>query len=233
MSLSLVVLVMSQTFTPPPMVSAPPTPPAEVKSAPTAEPAKAAEPDVPLWQVTALATATVPTALEASPFSFGLRGEVDVWRISALVTFDRAGTTPTAAAMAASPLAALTSTLEDARTWNGLLGYAVLLNHWARIRALGGVSALTTDTTSRFAPSLGGTARIGWRFLAAEAGLVFTPVGFRQLDARVEGILRGGIFELHVGYRARFVDSTDTGTLATLFASTPNAGPTVALGLSF
>jgi hypothetical protein len=74
---------------------------------------------------------------------------------------------------------------------------------------------------------------VNWKFLGAEAGIVFTPGAFRQLDLRAEAILAAGIFELHVGYRARFSDETSTGTLATLFASAPVAGPSLALGVSF
>ena len=50
-----------------------------------------------------------------------------------------------------------------------------------------------------------------------------------QRDLRAEGILRGGIFELHAGYRARFLDTTGVG----LLTSAPLAGPHVAVGLAF
>lgn len=206
MSLAL-ALLLTLSQTPPPLVSAEPPPPPK------------ADPDLPLWQVTALATANVPTALEGSDFLLGLRGELDVWRIGALVTFDRTGTTPL--------------TLADTRHWTSLLGYSVLHTPFLRVRALGGLSALTTDTTSSFAPALGATARLHWRFLGLEAAATFNPFGFRQLDARLEAILSGGLFELHVGYRVRLLDASAKGTLETLFASTPVAGPSIALGVSF
>ncbi len=208
MSLPLLLVLAS-------LITEPPPPPPPMVSATPETPTS----DGPRWQVTALATANVPLALTGSDFLLGLRGEVDVWRISALLTFDRTGTTPL--------------TIAETRHWTGLLGSSLVLNKYARVRALGGVSALSTDTTSQFGPSLGTTARIGWSFLAAEAGVVFTPFGFRQLDARVEAVLKGGVFELHAGYRARFVDASATGTLATLLGSAPVAGPSIALGVSF
>jgi len=209
LALVLILSAVSSDLTPPP------PPPAEVTQAPV----KAPERDFPLWQVTALGTATLPTSLSGSDFLFGLRGEVDVWKVSALITFDRTGTTPL--------------TMSETRAWTGLAGYAPFVNRWARIRVLGGVSAQTTDTASQFGPSLGATARVGWSFIGVEGGVVFTPVGFRQLDARAEVVLKGGVFELHAGYRARFLDTTSAGTLATLFTSTPVAGPSIAVGLSF
>ncbi|MFZ5443553.1 MAG: hypothetical protein ACOZQL_26340 [Myxococcota bacterium] len=226
--LSSLSAVGEEGWTPPPLVSAEPgreasQPPPPPRAAPEVkqETPKKPEPerDFPLWQVTALATANVPSSLDGSDFLLGLRGELDVWRIGAVVSFDRTGTTPL--------------TMSDTRHWTGLAGYAVLLNRWVRVRALGGVSALTTDTSSTFGPSVGVTARVGWAFLGAEAAAVFTPVGFRQLDVRAEGILKGGVFELHAGYRARFLDASATGTLETMFSNAPVAGPHVAVGLSF
>lgn len=192
------------------------TPPSapHTQSRQTAAPAEEREPDFPFWQASALGTATVPTALDGSPFLVGARAELDVWRIGVLVTVDQAGTTP--------------FTLSSGQQWTALGGYAVLVNKWARLRLLGGVSG--TSTTS-LAPTVGANVRVGWSFLGAEAAAVLTPFGaFQQLDLRAEGILRGGIFELHAGYRARFLDATGAGTLLT---STPLAGPHVALGLAF
>lgn len=193
-----------------PVVTSSPTPQAQQSATPAPEP----EPDFPLWQVSALGTATLPTALDGSAFLVGARAELDLWRIGLFVTVDQSGTTP--------------FSLSSGQQWTALGGYAVLVNKWARLRLLGGVSGTSTTT---LAPTVGANVRVGWSFLGAEAAAVLTPFGaFQQLDVRAEGILRGGIFELHAGYRARFLDATGAGTL---FTSAPLAGPHVAVGLAF
>lgn len=206
-------------FPPPPSGSSPITMPSAAPAparavAPQAEQvAKEPEPDFPLWQVSALGTATLPTALDGSAFLIGARAELDIWRIGVLVTVDQAGTTP--------------FSLSNAQQWTALGGYAVLVNKWARLRLLGGVSGASTTSLS---PTIGANVRVGWSFLGAEAAAVLTPFGAaQQLDLRAEGILRGGIFELHAGYRARFLDTTGAG----LLTSAPLAGPHVAVGLAF
>jgi hypothetical protein len=173
----------------------------------------------PFWQVTALATANVPLALNGSDFLFGFRGEVDVWRISALVSLDRRGMTP--------------FSMSDIQTWNGLLGASVVATKSFRLRALGGVGVLATESTATFAPTLGTTARVGWKWIALEGALHASAGAFRQLDARAELVLHGGVVELHAGYRVRLIDPTPGGSVETLFATAPVSGPCVALGLSF
>lgn len=202
------------------MSSAPSSPRAELHTtehaaSPRAEQAaKEPEPEFPFWQVSALGTATLPTSLDGSAFLVGARAEVDIWRIGLLVTVDKAGTTP--------------FSLSSSQQWTALGGYAVLVNKWARLRLLAGVSG---TSTASLAPTVGANVRVGWAFLGAEAAAVLTPFGaFQQLDLRAEGILHGGIFELHAGYRARFLDTTGAGTA---FTSAPLAGPHVALGLAF
>lgn len=215
-----ILLSLVVTQSPPPLVSAdvdapPPTPVAEVV-APPREDKHAA----PLWQATALATAIVPTSFDSTPFVFGMRGELDVWRISGVFTFDRGVVTP--------------FTMAQSNEWTGLLGFSAINNTYARVRVQGGLSALTADTfTARFGPSLGVTARAGLPVISAEVAALFTPVGgLRQFDARAELVLRGGVFELHGGYRVRFYDAAEAGTLDALFTSTPLAGPSIAVGLS-
>jgi hypothetical protein len=166
----------------------------------------------PFWQVTALATANIPLSLDGAAFLYGLRGEIDVWRLSVVATFDRTGTTP--------------FTMSETRSWNGLAGASVVATKNFRARLLGGVSALTTDTSAVFAPSAGATARVSWKFIGLEGAVTGSFGAFRQVDARAELVLQGGIVELHGGYRARLVEVKDgEGVLV--------AGPTVALGLSF
>ncbi len=232
----LVLLALNQS--PPPLISAeveptriddasfaqfapatsavPPPVAAEVRAAPEEK-----KHEAPTWQVAALATAIIPTSLDGAAFVFGMRGELDIFRVGAFFTLDRGGVTP--------------FTMSQTNEWNGLLGYSLINNKWARIRLQGGMSVLSGDNfATRFAPSAGLTARAGHPNIAAEVGAIFTPVGgLRQLDARAELVLRGGIFELHGGYRVRFYDGADAGTLETLFATAPLAGPSVAVGLTF
>ncbi|MGV3623166.1 MAG: hypothetical protein ACO1OB_20265 [Archangium sp.] len=173
------------------------------------------------WRLTALATGIIPLQLNGANFVFGMRGELDVFRVSATFTFDRGGVTP--------------FTMNQTNEWNGLLGYSLINNKWARVRLQGGMSALSGDAiAARFGPSAGLTASAGLPFIGVEAAAIFTPVGgMRQLDARAEVVLRGGVFELHGGYRVRFYDASDAGTVSTLFSSIPVAGPSVAIGLTF
>lgn len=173
------------------------------------------------WRLTALATGIIPLQLTGAQFVFGMRGELDVFRIGAQFSFDRGGVTP--------------FTVNQTNEWTGLLGYSLVNNKYARVRLQGGMSALTGDgIASRFGPSAGLTARAGLPFISAEVGAIFTPVGgMRQLDARAELVLRGGVFELHGGYRVRFYDASEAGTVSTLFSSIPVAGPSVAIGLTF
>lgn len=189
----------------------------EVRATPPTENKHAA----PTWQVAALGTAIVPLNINGAAFVFGMRGELDIFRVGAMFTFDRAGVTP--------------FTIGQTNEWTGLLGYSLINNKYARIRMQGGLSALSGDNiAARFGPSVGLTARAGLPVIAAEVGAIFTPVGgMRQLDARAELVLRGGVFELHGGYRVRFYDAADAGTVSTLFSTVPVAGPSIAVGLTF
>jgi hypothetical protein len=173
---------------------------------------------VPAYAIKALGTATVPLSFNGAEFMLGVRGELDIFRVSALISYDRAGTTP--------------FTLSDTAQWTGLVGVSCIATSWARVRILGGVSALAATTTSLGA-TVALTGRIGFSFIAQDAAVTFAPVGsLKLLDARAGLVLKAGPVELQGGYRARFVDASATGTLASLFASTPLAGPGIALGVS-
>ena len=151
-------------------------------------------------------TATVPTALIGSAFMFGARAELDLWRIGFVGTFDRIGVTP--------------FTIGDTNSWSALLGYSLVSTEFFRVRGLAGFSALTgANTTTRFAPSLGTTARVLWHFIGAEGSASFTAGAFRQLDLRAAMILKGGVFELQLGYRARWIDATASGTIGSMFST--------------
>ena len=228
----LLVLLAAEDVSAPPLVSAPEGPPpmpraeaagdvgqgAAVPQVSTASPLVALDDDAPKWNAGAWATATVPTSLDGAPFLYGFRGELDVWRIGASVTLDRGGTTP--------------FTFSSVDAWTGALGYSLFLNEYLRVRAMGAVSARVDAGTAVFAPGVGLTARAGWSFIAVEGSALFTPFGaFRQLDARAEAVLVGGIFELHVGARALYLDDTEAGSLGTLFSAAPLAGPSVAIGV--
>ena len=181
------------------------------------EPAPA-PPDTPSWQLAALATATVPLSLSNASFLIGFRTELDVYRFGAMVSLDRSVVTPFA--------------VDELQSWSGLAGYSVIHNHYARLRLLGGVSVLSSSAATQFAPTVGTTIRLGLPSIAIELSGIFTPLPFRQLDARAELVLRWSIFEVHGGYRTRLLDTTDGGSFATLFAQTPLAGPSIGLGFS-
>lgn len=148
----------------------------------------------------------MPTTLEGGPFLLGARLELDVWRIALHLSVDQSGATP--------------FTLDAGQRWTALVGYGLVANRWARLRLLGGASATSSTDVS---PTVGANLRLSWAFLGADAAAVLTPfTSSPQLDVRAAGILRGGPFELHVGYRARWLD----------LGAAPLAGPHVALGLA-
>lgn len=199
----LLLVLLATPQDPAPMVEAP-TPPAKF--------------DAPFYEVRALAAATVPLNFNGANFLVGLRAEVDVWRLAVVATMDHPGSTPL--------------TLSPTTYWTGLAGGSVLARSWGRVRLLGGV-VIEQGCVTSLGAAVGVTGRAGWSFLAAEAGLTFAPIGgVRMLDARGGLVLSGGLFELHAGYRALFVDSTTGGTAASLFSTGPLSGPTLALGFA-
>lgn len=197
----------------------------------------------PPLQFRVLATTTIPVSIgdldPSGDLLVGLRGELDFGHVSALFSWDRG----------ASSIFDWDDTVIPTSYWNGLIGPSVLASRHNRIRLLGGVSAIsiservtavvpsdggepstvTLDRGVTLGPTLGATARIGTPFIGLEGAFLFTAVGFRQVDARVEAVLRLFIFEARGGFRARWVDSYrgDRVPVESVY------GPTVSLGLSF
>ena len=174
----------------------------------------------PLLQIRALGTATAPVEsarLGLGEFMIGVRGEVDVRRFGVLGVYDRVGDTPRPG-----------GTLRETHYWNAMAGYAPWATRYHRLRLMGGVSGVTSDTTTRVGPTLGSTLRVGVPVVALEGGVFYTPAGFQQVDGRIEAVLRLLIVELRAGFRGRWVD------LATEDVPVePTGGPTVSLGLVF
>lgn len=174
----------------------------------------------PLLQVRALGTATAPiesARLGLGEFMIGVRGEVDVRRFGFLGVYDRVGDTPRPG-----------GTLRETHYWNAMAGYAPWATRYHRLRLLGGVSGVTSDTTTRVGPTFGSTLRVGVPVIALEGGVFYTPAGFQQVDGRIEAVLRLLVVELRAGFRGRWVD------LATEDVPVePTGGPTVSLGLVF
>ncbi len=171
-------------------------------------------------QLRVLATGAValPLSPTGSKLLLGGRAELDVWRLQARLVWDRAGTTP--------------FTIGSTDFFTGTLGYSLLSASWAKLRVLGGVASQSgPEAVTQVGPVLGLSGRLGLSFLALEGSAVFSPFGLPTFDAQVELVLRGGIFELHAGWRARYLDPT--GSLATLFTTTPLLGPSVGVGLAF
>jgi hypothetical protein len=209
-ALLLLPLLLSQVEpSSPPLV---PSPPVEEAAPPARAPGSG-------FELRVLATATVnwPVALTGTSFLVGGRAELDLFRVHALLTWDRAGTTP--------------FSLSSTDTFNGAVGYSILDVGVARLRVLGGVAVQTSaESSTRVAPVLGVSARVGLSVLAIDAAALLSPFGLPQFDARLGVALHLGPTELQVGYRAHYVDPT--GSVGTLFTTTPFVGPTVALGLS-
>lgn len=240
------LLSAEPAWPPPPLISAPddgwsapPLVPAEGVDSPSASgtstssggssstrlereqpaPAAKADDELPFWSVKGLATANVPLSLSGYMYLVGFRAELDVWHITSQVTLDRTLKTPLGIA--------------DIQQWNALLGGTPVRNKYVQLKALAGATVLATSTDVRTGFTVGATGRVGISFIALEAAAVWTPLPFRQLDLRAELVLKGGIFELHGGYRARFLDQSEGGSMSTLFAQAPVSGPAIALGFAF
>ena len=176
------------------------------------------------FAVRALATTILPMRARdrstGGEFLIGLRGELDVRRLSFLFSWDQGGVTPIS----------LSDTLTETSYWNGLLGASVWATRHSRIRVLGGMSAVSTAREARFGPSVGATMRFGIPVVSIEGGVIYTPIGFQQVDARAELVVRLLIFEARGGYRARWVDTSRSADRPIV---EPTGGPTVSLGLIF
>ncbi len=176
------------------------------------------------FTVRALATTILPMRARngetGGEFLIGLRGELDVKRLSFLFSWDQGGVTPIS----------LSDALTETSYWNGLLGASVWATSYSRIRVLGGMSAVSTAREARFGPSVGATMRFGIPVVSIEGGVIYTPIGFQQVDARAELVARLLIFEARGGYRARWVDTSRSADRPIV---EPTGGPTVSLGLIF
>jgi hypothetical protein len=228
-------------FSPPPLVDAPTStqevvtapprqvivartpeaPPAQCTEATTARaqvtPEKAPD-EVPVLQVAALATGSLVSTTAGSEALFGARGEVDLFRFGVNVTYGR--------------LVTSSLVLSDTVEVVGLAGWSVMANRWGRVRVLGGLDVRAATAGVTVGPAVGANARVGFSMLQVDLSTTLTPFPFRQLEARAALVLKGGLFELHGGYQARFSDTSSTGTLATLFSTAPLAGPYVAVGVA-
>jgi hypothetical protein len=215
--------LVEASLPPPPVVQAPPTPPIEPppRAVPAATPpAPPPADETPLVQVRALATASLglPFNLTGSGLLVGGRAELDVWRLQARLVWDRAGTTP--------------FTIASTDFFTGTVGYSLFSSSWAKLRVLGGVASQSgPEAPTHVGPVVGLSGRLGLSFLALEGSATLSPLGLPSFDAQVALVLRGGFFELHAGWRTRYVDPS--GSLATLFTTTPVAGPSVGVGLAF
>ena len=196
------------------------------------------------FEIRVLATTTLPMNIagvrSSGDLLVGLRGELDIGHASALFSWDRG----------ASSLFNWTNTFTPTSYWNALIGPSVWATRHNRIRLLGGVSAISAgrstatvinDNTgasstatvpggAQFGPTLGATVHLGIPVISIEGAVLYTPVTFMQVDARLEAVLRLLIFEVRGGYRARWIDAShlnDRVPVESIY------GPTVSLGLVF
>jgi len=214
-------LVQSEPWAAPPLVEAPPSSP-PLKAAPAPAPVEttpAPADDAPFFGLRALATSTVglPFSLAGAEVLLGGRVELDLWRLQAQLTWDRAATTP--------------FTLSTTDQLTGSLGFSVLSKKWVQVRLQAGAAAQSTaEGPVQVGPLVGASLRVGWSALAVEAATTLSPFGLPTFDARAALVLRTGPLELQAGWRAHFVDAA--GSLGTLFETRPVSGPSLALGLS-
>lgn len=178
---------------------------------------------LPALEVRALGTATAPVdsiRLGVGEFMVGVRGEVDVQRVGGVFSYDRVGDTPR-----------FEATLRETDYWNGLVSYSPRMTAFSRVRLMAGASAVSgAGADASFGPTVGTTVHLGIPILALELAGLYTPLGFRQLDGRAEGVMRLAFFELRAGYRARWID---TSTAPDAPPVEPVGGPTASFGLVF
>jgi hypothetical protein len=214
----LLAVVVSQSpqenLSQPPLVTS--DVPQAKQTAPPPEPVSSF--DGPWWRVRALSTANYYTTRSDDLGTYGARIELDVWRIGAVVTYDRAVTTGFA--------------LDPQQDLTVLAGYALLSSSHAWIRALVGPDVRFGDST-QWGPAFGLTGRFGFSWIALEADATITPLPFRRLDARAGLVLTGGVFELQGGVRGQWLDTRSTGDVGAMLSSQAQLGPFVALGLTF
>jgi hypothetical protein len=169
-----------------------------------------------------LGTVTFPNAFMADNkdnFLVGLRSEFDISYFSAMFMWDRQGYSPIS----------LSETFVETSYWNGLIGGSVWATRGNRIRFLGGISAINDYYSAKVGPTIGTTLRFGLPIIGVEGAVLYTPVGFTQVDGRVEAVLTLFIFELRAGFRGRYIQRREISD-PPVYSS---GGFTVSLGLVF
>lgn len=113
----------------------------------------------------------------------------------------------------------------------GLVGYSVYSGSQGRFRFLAGVDIAASSTALQVGPCVGVNTRLGMGLLGVDAAAMLTPVPFRQLEARVAGVLKLLILEVHVGWRLQMLDASMGGSFAT-FSQAPSVnGPYLGVGI--
>lgn len=172
--------------------------------------------DVPAFGLRALATGNY--SLKSGAVGVGGRAELDVFRIGLSFSYER------------TLFSEVTSFETQAMT--GLLSVAPVATKNLRLRVLGGVDLRLTPSAPSFGPVFGVNGRLGASWIGIDAFATLTPLPFRRLEARAAVFVKSGPVELQAGYQVRLLDTAAGSTLATLFSTTPEAGPYAALGVS-
>ncbi|MFZ5446348.1 MAG: hypothetical protein ACOZQL_40550 [Myxococcota bacterium] len=151
------------------------------------------------------------------------RAEVDIKRLSLLASYS----------LFAASLAQTASSIQVSQ-FTVMGGWAFLSSDELTLRALAGVDVMTRENLTATGLIVGANVRSMFgRAFGIDGALMVTLFPFRQLEARAGFVLAWSIFEAHFGWRVQVVDATQSGTLATLFTSSPGVnGPYVAIGLS-
>ena len=118
--------------------------------------------------------------------------------------------------------------------FNAMGGYSFFSSDELTWRVLGGLDVMIRDGTTAFGPVLGTTLRSMWGRIGVDAAFMATLFPFRQLEVRAAFVIQWLIFEAQLGWRVQVMDATMSGTLATLFTTSPGInGPVVAIGITF
>jgi hypothetical protein len=117
--------------------------------------------------------------------------------------------------------------------FNAMAGFSFFSTDQITWRALLGVDVMARDGIVGTGPVIGTNLRSMWGRVGVDGAVLATLFPFRQLEARAAFVVNWGVLEAHIGWRLQIIDATQSGTIGTLFTSSPAVnGPVVGIGLT-
>ncbi len=113
----------------------------------------------------------------------------------------------------------------------GLLGYSIYSGPKGRFRVLAGADVAITPSVVQVGPTFGVNTRLGMGLFGLDAAAMVTPLPFRMFEARVAGVLKILILEVHLGWRFQVLDASEGGSFRTFLQAPSVNGPYVGVGI--